>query len=146
MDAQHPACSSVPSHPFGVLLTAWRPNGHSTSPDYSVPSWLLGALLWLLGALLVHRRFPVCSSPLAIRYPQWPSWSLLALLAARPHPSGWHLLGIYLIVWQCPDCSAGAQELCSSWGGGAGSQGWILVKLGAYPRGISQCERGETSA
>ena len=36
---------------------------------------------------------------------------------------------------------SGAQELCSSWGGGAGSQRWIWIKLGweVYPRGISRC-------
>ena len=91
-------------HPFGALLAARHPRGHSALPGYSASSWLL-----VLGALrhpLVTRRFPVCPNPLACRYPQWTSWSLLALLAAWQLPSGWHLLGTYFTVWRSPGCSA----------------------------------------
>ena len=36
--------SSVPFHPFCVLLAARHPSGHSALPGYSAPSWILGAL------------------------------------------------------------------------------------------------------
>ena len=44
-------CSSVPSHPFRVLLAARRPR------DYSSHPWLLCYPFWRLGSLLVPGDF-----------------------------------------------------------------------------------------
>ena len=83
--------SSAPFHPFCVLLAARHPSGHSALAGYSAPSRPGYSVPFR--ALLVTRRFPVCSSPLHCRYPQWPSWLLLALVTARRHPSGYHVFG-----------------------------------------------------
>ena len=81
------------------------------TPRCPASSWLLGPP-WLLCVILATQCpsalpysylaiFSVCPSPLACRCSPWPSWSwsLPALVAARWHPSGWHVLGTYLIVW-----------------------------------------------
>ena len=99
LDAQHlaPRCPSTHaaySSPPDILvvtrpsLTTLRYPGYAES----------------FGALLVTWRFPVCPSCLACRNPQWPSWSLLALLVARQHPSGSHtsLIGALLAAWHTP--------------------------------------------
>ena len=79
----------------GVLVVTRHSQVTLSHPGYSMP----------FGVLLVTRRFSVCSSHLSRRYPQWPSWSLLSLLAARHHRSGYYVLGTYLIVWRSPGCS-----------------------------------------
>ena len=61
----HSAYSSLPD-----ILVVTSPLATLRHPGYSEP----------FVALLVTRQFPTCPSPLAYRNPQWPSWSLLALL------------------------------------------------------------------
>ena len=100
------SCAPVLSWMLSPLLAAWHlptPWAYSSllgapvtrpAPGCSPPSLLLSAFLGLLGALLVTWRFPFCSCPLPTRCPfgSTPSCSLLTLLAAQQHPSGWHVV------------------------------------------------------
>ena len=90
----------IPRCPAGApmvtrpALPTLRHPGYSASfRGFSAPSYSFGDFL-----------FAIC--PLAIRYPQLPSWPLLTLLAARRLTSGWPVVGTYIIVWHSSGCPA----------------------------------------